>query len=1096
MVLKLSLVVLGTLSFLPSFTQTLNEEIERENVIRRDLVQLYLQRHPEDRVIQDEKLLYDISPFGKPIFKSHHSNRIAAATLGTNYLKEGGLSLFDLEGTQFHIGVWEAGFPNTFHPEFGNRVVQKDQSSYSQGDHATHVIGTIGASGLNPEAKGMASQVFVNSYDVIDDNIEMANAARDGLLISNHSYGLLSGWDDGSWYGDVQISTTEDWKFGFYSSDARIWDAIAYDNPYYLIVKSAGNDRGDSGPGRPSDGPYDCISDTGNAKNVMTVGAVLGLSQPYTQPSQVVMSNFSSWGPTDDGRIKPDIVAMGVDVLSTTANNGYGSLQGTSMAAPNLSGSLILLQQLHTKLFGKPMLASTLKGLIIHTAHEAGDSPGPDYSFGWGLANVRQSAMVLKQGQNSILELQLENSKDTIIEISATPGAKVVATLSWTDPAGPVSVPSLDPVNLRLVNDLDMKIIRSDGVEYFPWILNPANPSAPATQGNNFRDNVEKVEFISEETTSYRIHITHKGSLLDGIQKFSLIITTGSLTENAPLEWVGTAGDNDLENPMNWRILNTSESPVQPPGKMDKVRFNVDNGSLSLSGSKMMFRSIHKNGPGSLHLTFSDSLTITDDLMVKGGPVFLQPDFLEMNGTSNALVEGELHVTAPVLWNNGFWNVNQSTLFTDTCAIKSGSIRIENSTISATAFESYTPVSVLHSKIISSGDVLIRDDNSVFEHTDLIINSNQACRLDIKSNNSEFRTIDLSGNVSVECNLNSKAVDVNGQIDFHGTLKVDSLVWFSNSILNFSQDSVSVAKHLSRMGPAEVPIVINGSGTILHSDAPAKFCLDYLNVTGLKARGNALFNAGENSMLVDSDGWQHKACEDVLFADFRVAYPCPNGLSELISQSSGDPESLVWEIAQPVKTFEGASVFFSLPQGNYMATLTIRKGGEQHTSTKPIAINNSMGSTLRKPVLSLQGEVIRVTNFSPSYTWFYEGDTIPEANSSMLTMTTSGSYYVITRDNFCRFSSDTIQHVVTGLMQEDEEMITIVPNPASNYIEVLGLKDSDEVTVHDLMGRQLNHKNPQLNKSLTFTLDGYSRGLYFVQVNRDSNIIVKRFVIK
>jgi hypothetical protein len=75
-------------------------------------------------------------------------------------------------------------------------------------------------------------------------------------------------------------------------------------------------------------------------------------------------------------------------------------------------------------------------------------------------------------------------------------------------------------------------------------------------------------------------------------------------------------------------------------------------------------------------------------------------------------------------------------------------------------------------------------------------------------------------------------------------------------------------------------------------------------------------------------------------------------------------------------------------------------------------------------------------------------------------------------------------------------MITIVPNPASNYIEVLGLKDSDEVTVHDLMGRQLNHKNPQLNKSLTFTLDGYSRGLYFVQVNRDSNIIVKRFVIK
>jgi subtilisin family serine protease len=97
-----------------------------------------------------------------------------------------------------------------------------------------------------------------------------------------------------------------------------------------------------------------------NAKNILTVGAVSGILAGYAKKEDVVANSFSSWGPTDDGRIKPDIVADGVSVYSTLATNdsSYGYLNGTSMAAPGASGSLLLLQELSYKLINKPIRAA------------------------------------------------------------------------------------------------------------------------------------------------------------------------------------------------------------------------------------------------------------------------------------------------------------------------------------------------------------------------------------------------------------------------------------------------------------------------------------------------------------------------------------------------------------------------------------------------------------------------------------------------------------------------------------------------------------------------------------------------------------------
>lgn len=334
---------------------------------------------------------------GKPIFYTTDNLGAATTTRANKLWTNGGLNL-SIEGEGYDkVAIWDGGAVSTTHSEFNNtgtaRVTQMDNASQIS-DHATHVAGTIVAGGVDNNAKGMAHKAQLKAYEWTDASGELSTAAANGLEISSNSWGFITGWyqnGDWVWAGNSEISAIEDYKFGFYTSNARDWDVISRNAPYLLICKSSGNDRGE-GPynagqnGQPNfDGGnegYDCISDMGVAKNVLTVGAAYGVYN-YTGPNSVYMSSFSSWGPTDDGRIKPDVVGKGVDVYSTIPNNYYTSMNGTSMSTPNVSGTLVLLQQLYQQTHnGTRMRSSTLKGLVIHTADECGTTAGPDYMFG------------------------------------------------------------------------------------------------------------------------------------------------------------------------------------------------------------------------------------------------------------------------------------------------------------------------------------------------------------------------------------------------------------------------------------------------------------------------------------------------------------------------------------------------------------------------------------------------------------------------------------------------------------------------------------------------------------------------------------------
>ncbi len=506
------------------------------------------QVYPDGTIIELQRL-----ERGIPIFYITE-NADAAVTSRANTLWPGGELGLSLTGNGYaELGEWDGGGVRTTHQELSGRVTQKDSpSSYS--NHSTHVAGTMIASGVVAQAKGMAYEAQLIAYDWNSDESEMSNEASAGLQLSNHSYGYITGWyqdsyGDWHWYGDVSIDQNESYYFGFYDTQAQDWDQIAYDAPYYLIIKSAGNDRDDDAPpagtththngsGSYTDTHYDDGWDNGGfdvlrsaavSKNVLTIGAIKDV-EDYVDAGSVVMTDFSSWGPADDGRIKPDLVANGEMLYSSlaSADNDYDYYSGTSMASPNATGTLVLLQQHYQNTHSSnSMRAATLKALVIHTADEAGDYPGPDYKYGWGLLNAKRAAQLITNDtkQNVIDELTLNNGATYSRTVTAAGNQPLKVTICWTDPPGTPVAASLDPTDPMLVNDLDLRITHN-GSTYYPWKLDVANPAAAATNNSkNSVDNVEQVYIENPTSGSYTIVVDHAGSLTNGSQAFSIIIS-------------------------------------------------------------------------------------------------------------------------------------------------------------------------------------------------------------------------------------------------------------------------------------------------------------------------------------------------------------------------------------------------------------------------------------------------------------------------------------------------------------------------------------------------------------------------------------------
>jgi hypothetical protein len=474
-------------------------------------------------------ILHDIRG-NEPVYRTT-LNANAAISSGANLLYP---APYSLNGTGVKVGVWDAGAVRNTHREFNTtRVIKRNNVALD--DHATHVAGTVGASGFTASAKGMAPNVSIDSWDWNSDYAEMtqsgavaASGDTNKIPLSNHSYGYNAFTSDMGRYNDESVET----------------DVLSVNMPYYLICWAAGNEQDEL----IAKNGFQSITYNGLSKNILTVGAVNdAVSGGVRSPGAGTMSFFSSWGPSDDGRIKPDVVANGVTVNSPidTSDTSYASYSGTSMATPSASGSAALLAQLYAREFsGQRMGSSMLKGLLIHTADDLGNA-GPDYKFGWGLINVKAAADVILAHKASLAAPKMIEDSVTSAVSSRTHTfqwdgvSPIRATLCWTDPAGTAQADNSRTPNLR--HNLDLTITAPNGTVLRPYVMpfvgnwTDAAMNSVATTGKNNIDNVEQVYLASPtQPGTYTITVARDGALTTASQFYSLIITGGANVETNP----------------------------------------------------------------------------------------------------------------------------------------------------------------------------------------------------------------------------------------------------------------------------------------------------------------------------------------------------------------------------------------------------------------------------------------------------------------------------------------------------------------------------------------------------------------------------------
>ena len=500
-------------------------------------VQAYLKKHPTlKRMFESNGSVYylkDVDVNGNPVYINTKSNVESGLMIKANQLYTGGTLGVNITGQNMVAGIWDGGQVRATHELLlGKVTMQANQPLNSVGgnNHMTHVTGTMVGKELANQSsvRGIAYGATALNYDWNSDLSEMRAFAGLAYIISNHSYGL------GNSEGQAL------WTFGAYDYEAQAWDKTAVDFPNYLPFVAVGNERdttsrlpidlvnfpqypnGRYNNGNRLKGGYDMITSTSSAKNVMTVGALNG---------DKAISNYSNWGPTDDGRVKPEIVTRGTairssyfyyknsDGVSVASDTSYSTGNGTSFASPAAAAGGLLLQQYYNSLYGNYMKSATLKAIMLGTAEDLGQT-GPDNKFGWGLLDVEKVARAIKYksiaanptaqtatdgtSKGAYIEeitynVPNDNLTELVRNVTASGCEPLIASIAWTDDEGPQQVlaDGIDPTTSRLVHNFDV-VVRNittsvDARAWKPSIM--ANRTADATletgwfdgNGNNYK---------------------------------------------------------------------------------------------------------------------------------------------------------------------------------------------------------------------------------------------------------------------------------------------------------------------------------------------------------------------------------------------------------------------------------------------------------------------------------------------------------------------------------------------------------------------------------------------------------------------------------
>ena len=457
----------------------------------------------------------------------------------------------NLNGRGVTVGIGDDANVSA-HIDFAGRLTDRS-GPIVQTSHGIHTTGTVaGAGNVNIRNRGIASKANIVSqfFDEI-----IANAptyiADYNLVLTNNSY--HSAPDDCSGNGE-------------YNELSVFGDDQMYNNGQLQHVFASGNDGDSTCSSYPAS--FGTVkSGWQMAKNILTVGAV-------RVDINATIAGFSSRGPAADGRIKPEITADGVGVTSTTRNNAYGLNSGTSMACPAVTGGLTLLYERYRQTHaGANPKSALMKALICNTAEDLGN-PGPDFTYGFGMMNVRRAVEAVDS--NRYFVSSIANAGSNTHNFTIPPNTRrVKIMLYWND------VPAASNAATSLVNDLDLVVIEPSFTLHRPLTLNstPANVNNTATEFPDHLNNIEQVVIDNPAAGIYSANI-NGFSIPSGVQDYVVtyeIIKNGVTveypfggetlvpgeTENIRWTAYGNESNNftidySADNGSNWTTINNS----------------------------------------------------------------------------------------------------------------------------------------------------------------------------------------------------------------------------------------------------------------------------------------------------------------------------------------------------------------------------------------------------------------------------------------------------------------------------------------------------------------------------------------------------------
>lgn len=403
-------------------------------------------------------------------YESKTASKSNIANLSTIY---GG---YGLKGSGIMIGIGDNSAAN-YHIDLKDRGINYNSQPYA--NHGVHISGIVTGAGIaNMKGEGVAPHArFINH--LFSGIWEQTGVYHDqyNMTITNNSYAAV--------IRDCDYA-------GTYNTYSEAIDKLSLQYKDVLHVFAAGND------GLMTCNPYP----TGYATVVGAYQAAKNCLVVTSSDKNYVNAKDGGRGPIKDGRLKPEITAVGVDVMSTTKVDSYLVSGGTSMACPGVAGGLALVSERYRQINGNVNApANVLKALVLNTATDIGN-PGPDYTFGFGFMNIAKAINALNN--NQYVSGVVSNGGQQTYTINVPPNtSQLKVMLLWFD------VPASTASTKQLVNDLDVTVTTPASVVHKPLILDatPANILKNAVEGDDRLNNTEQIVINNPQAGSYTITV-------------------------------------------------------------------------------------------------------------------------------------------------------------------------------------------------------------------------------------------------------------------------------------------------------------------------------------------------------------------------------------------------------------------------------------------------------------------------------------------------------------------------------------------------------------------------------------------------------------